>query len=118
MNQNQNPNKIQNPQSDSLPQVKGPQMNDRDRCNDILTTEKTMASHMNIAAWEASHQQFHQDLMTIVNETQDCHRDLFNVMFQKGWYKLDAENQNTLDQTYTQFSNYSSQFPYQASNVQ
>lgn len=115
MNQQQNQqqqNQIANPQSNSLPQVKGPEMNDRDRVNDILAYEKYLISNTNIAAWEASHQQLHQDLMTLCTETQACHRNLFNLMFQKGWYKLEAAEQQKLDQAYQQFSNYSSQFPY------
>ena len=106
-------NQISNPQSGNLPQVKGPEMNDRDRCNDILSTEKYLISNLNIAAWEASHSQLHQDLMTMINDTQSCHRKVFNLMFEKGWYKLEAEEQQKLEQTYQQFSNYSSQFPYQ-----
>lgn len=114
MSQNQNQNQIANPESSSLPKVKGPEMNDRDRINDILSMEKYMSSSTIIAAWEASHQQLHQDLMAIVSQTQACHRELYNTMFQKGWYKLEAAPQQQLDQTYQQFSNYATQFPYNA----
>jgi len=109
---NQNSKQIKNQQSGTLPQVKGPDMNDRDRVNDVLAMEKYLCSNTTIAAWEASHQQLHQDLIAIYNETQACHRELFNLMFQKGWYKLEAEEQQHLDQAYQQFSNYSTQFPY------
>jgi spore coat protein CotF len=111
--QSQSQNKIANPSSGNLPKVKGPQLNDRDRINDVLNMEKYLSSNTSISAWEASHQQLHQDILTIFSETQQCHRQLFNLMFQKGWYKLEAADQNQLDQTYQQFSNYSSQFPYQ-----
>lgn len=112
-NTNQNQNKIANPSSNTLPKVKGPEMNDRDRVNDVLAMEKHLISTSNIAAWEASHTQLHQDIMAICNDTQQCHRNLFNLMFQKAWYKLEAEDQQHLDQTYKQFSNYATQFPYQ-----
>lgn len=108
---NQNPNQIAN-QSSGLPNVKGPEMNDRDRLNDVLATEKYILYGSIIAAWEASHQQLYQDLMNIVQETADSHRELFNLMFEKGWYKLEAAEQQQLDQAYQQFSNYSTQFPY------
>jgi len=111
--QNQNKqNQIANPQSSTLPKVKGPEMNDRDRVNDVLATEKYLCYNISVAAWEASHSQLHQDLMSIYNETQACHREIFETMFQKGWYKLEAAEQQQLDQTYQQFSNYSTQFPY------
>lgn len=109
---NQNPQQVSQPQSPNTTQVKGPEMNDRDRANDILATEKYLIMSTNIAAWEASHQQLHQDIMMICNELQQCHREIFNLMFQKGWYKLEAEEQQKIDQVYQQFSNYSTQFPY------
>lgn len=110
--QGQNQNQISNPQSNALPQVKGPEMNDRDRVNDVLATEKYLISMSNIAAWEASHQALYQDINTICHELQDCHRQLYELMFQYGWYKLEAEEQQKLDQAYQQFSSYATQFPY------
>ncbi|WCK53966.1 spore coat protein [Aneurinibacillus sp. Ricciae_BoGa-3] len=105
-------NMIGNPKPTNEPKVKGPQMNDRDRMNDILATEKYLTDGFNIAAREASHAQLHRDIMTILNETHQCTRDAFEMMFQKGWYKIEAEDQSKLTQTFNQFSNYSSQFPY------
>lgn len=110
--QNQNPNVIKNPKPANEPQVKGPQMNDRDFLNDILLTEKYLTDSFNVAVREASHDSLHQDYMTILMETHQAQRHAFNLMFQKGWYKLEAEQQQKLDQAHKQFSNYSSQFPY------
>lgn len=110
--QGQNSNQIANPQSNALPQVKGPEMNDRDRVNDVLASEKYLITMSNIAAWEASHQELYQDIRTICTELDECHRNLYNLMFQNGWYKLEAEEQQKLDQAYQQYSNYSTQFPY------
>lgn len=110
---NQNPNVIQNPKPASTPEVKGPEMNDRDRINDVLTLEKYLTDSFNVSAREASHASLHRDNMTILNETHQRQYHLFEVMFQKGWYKLEAEQQAKLDQSHQQFQNYSSQFPYQ-----
>jgi spore coat protein CotF len=111
--QNQNPNMIKNPKPANEPQSKGPQMNDRDYVNDVLATEKYLTDSLNVAVREASHDSLHQDMLTILNETHQAQRDIFNAMFQKGWYKLEAEEQQKLDKAYQQFSNYSTQFPYQ-----
>jgi len=107
-----NNQQIANPQTAQLPQVKGPEMNDRDFLNDGLSTCKLIANGLNIATWEASHDQLHQDMMQMLTETQHCARDLYNLMFQNGWYKLEAEEQQKLQQTQQQFSGYSTQFPY------
>lgn len=116
MPQNTN-NVIKNPKPANEPQVKGPQMNDRDYLNDILATEKYLTDSFNVAAWEASNDALHQDVMTVLTECHQAARDAYNLMFQYGWYKLEAEEQQKLNQSYQQFSGYASQFPY-ASKVQ
>jgi spore coat protein CotF len=112
MNMNMNPNQIKNPKPANEPQVKGPEMNDRDRVNDILVLEKYLTDSFNVSAREASHRALHDDILTILNETHQCQYGLYELMFRKGHYSLEAEVQNKLDQTHQQFSGYSSQFPY------
>lgn len=109
MNQTQ---KIQNPET-NVP--KTPQMNERDFINDQLTTEKYMTASYNIALNEASNQNLYQDLATIFKETQDCQRNLYNLMFKNGWYALEQAEKQKIDQTYQQFTGYKTQLPY---NVQ
>ncbi|MFC5529869.1 spore coat protein [Cohnella yongneupensis] len=112
--QSQNQNQIANPQSGQLPTVKGPQINDRDLINDALSTSKYLTDSFNIAVKEASHNELHDDFNRILNETHKSARELYNLMFQKGWYKIEAEEQQKLQQAYQQFSGYSSQYPYPA----
>ncbi|MCF8012066.1 MAG: spore coat protein [Clostridiales bacterium] len=108
----QQKNTIKNPKTPGEPSVKGPQMYDRDRLNDILATEKYLTDGFNVMAREASHRQLYNDAMQILNETHHCTRDIFNLMFQKGWYKLEGEDSQKLQQLQQQFQNYTSQFPY------
>ncbi|MCA1024041.1 spore coat protein [Halobacillus litoralis] len=108
MNSNQ-PQKIQNPET-TVPQT--PQMNERDFVNDLLATEKYMTSSYSTALNEASNQAIYQDLATIFKETQDCQRNLYNLMFKHGWYALEQEENQKLDQAYQKFSGYQSQLPY------
>lgn len=113
MHQQQNsPNVIQNPKLPGEPQAKGIEMNDRDRINDCLSAEKWLTDNFNIMAREASHRELHQDLMGILNETHQCARDFFNLMFQQGHYKLEAEEQQKIQQSQQQFRQYAqTQFP-------
>ncbi|WP_449620918.1 spore coat protein [Robertmurraya sp. Marseille-Q9965] len=114
--QNQQPQQnkqIANPSTGQLPKVKTPEMNDRDFINDGLATCKYLTDSLNIAVREASHEQLYKDLLQMLEETHDSARHLFNVMFQNGWYKLEAAEQQKIDQAYQQFNNYSTQFPYQ-----
>lgn len=110
--QTQDNNQIANPQTGQLPKVKGPEMNDRDFINDGLSTCKYLTDSLNIAVREASHEELNSDMLRILMETHQSSRELFNLMFKNGWYKLEAEEQQKLDQAYKQFSNYSTQFPY------
>ena len=106
---NEQQEKIKNVKTE-VPQT--PQMNDRDFVNDLLSTEKYLTSSYSVALNEASHDSLHQDLLTIFNETQNAQRDLFELMFQKGWYTLEAEDDNKIQQAYQQYQSYASQFPY------
>lgn len=107
--------KIQNPET-QVP--KTPQMSERDFLNDMLSTEKYMSDSYSITLNEASHEQLYSTLENVFLETQRCQRDLFNLMFKKGWYSFDAENAQTLTQSYQQFTGYKSQFPYGAQGGQ
>lgn len=103
---------IANQQTGQLPKVKGPEMNDRDILNDALATCKYLTDSLNVAVREASHQELYQDMLAILNETHQSAREMFNLMFEKGWYKLEAEEQQKLQQAHQQFAGYSTQFPY------
>lgn len=116
--QNQNSQTIKNPKPQNEPQVKGPDMNDRDRVNDILALEKYLTDSFNVSAREASHPRLHQDVLTVLTETHQCQYEMYELMFRKGHYKLEAEQQTKLDQTYQQFNNYATQFPYQGTPIQ
>lgn len=100
--------KIQNP-STEFP--KTPQMNDRDFLNDMLSTEKYLSNSYSVALNEASHKQLYDDLLAIYTETQNMQHQLYNLMFQKGWYKLEAESAQKIQQSYQQHTGYLNQFP-------
>jgi spore coat protein CotF len=108
-----NPNEIKNPQTGQLPKVKGPEMNERDFLNDVLATEKYITDSISVFAREASNRVLHDQAMNILNESHVAARNLFEMMFKKGWYKLTAAPQTEIQQTGKQFQNYQTQEPYQ-----
>ncbi|MBS2970450.1 spore coat protein [Metabacillus sp. KIGAM252] len=105
-NQNQQSGKIGN-QETQVP--KTPQMNERDFVNDLLATEKYMTDAYCTAMNEMSHESLYKDIQSIFNETQDCQRHLYNLMFKNGWYKVEAEQAQKMQQTHQQFSGYAQQ---------
>lgn len=107
---------IRNPQTGQLPKVKGMEMNDRDRLNDMLATEKYLTDSLNIMQREASHRQLFDDVNLMLNETHQMGREAFNMMFEKGWYTMQGVDRNQVEKAQQQFANYhSSQLPF--SNV-
>ena len=92
---------------------KGPEFSDRDRLNDMLATEKYLTDGFNVFVREASHKNLFDDVLQILNETHHAARDVFNLMFQKGWYSLHPEQPSHMSQHYQKFSGYESQFPTQ-----
>ncbi|MBL5767188.1 hypothetical protein B5V88_14180 [Heyndrickxia sporothermodurans] len=105
----QNQQKIQNQQT---PVPESPRMSDRDLVNDLLSMEKYLTASYNNAMNEASHEALYQDLLSVFTETQNEQRELFNLMFQNGWYKLEAAEQQKVQQSFQQHQGYSNQFPY------
>lgn len=99
-------------QASTVPQVKTPEINDRDRLNEILSTEKYLASGYNTACNEASSEDLYRVQLQLLNEIHDAQRNLFNLMHQKGWYKIEAEDVNKISKKAQQFANYRTQFPY------
>ncbi|EGK07726.1 spore coat protein [Kroppenstedtia eburnea] len=95
------------------PQMKGPEMNDRDRLNDILAMEKYMSHSYGVAVNEASNDTLYQTQMSILTDIHQCQRDLFNLMHTKGWYRMDQANTQHITQAAQKFTNYQTQFPYQ-----
>ncbi|KAF1083914.1 Coat F domain protein [Sporotomaculum syntrophicum] len=112
MQNQQQPNMIKNPQSNLTPEVKSSRINDRDTLNLALSQEKFITDNLNVFVREASHRQLHNDVMRIFNETHAMTREFFDLMFRKGWYTLEPEQPQKMAQTYQQFSQYSTQFPY------
>lgn len=111
--QENNQRTIKNAKSESVPEQKSPDMNERDYLNDILANQKYLTDNFNVFAREASHEDLYNDVKQILMETHDNTRKLFNLMFEEGYYKLQAAQKEEIQQTQQQFSNYlDSQKPY------
>lgn len=93
------------------PQVKGPEFNDRDRLNDILTLEKYMTSSYNTGLNEMQNPKLHETVKSILCDEHAIQFQVFDTMWQKGWYKIEAADKQKIQQASQQFSGYKTQFP-------
>lgn len=104
MNNNQS-NMVSNPET-QVP--KTPEMNDADYLNAFLMTEKAIDGNYGIAMNEASNNKLYEEIGKICRDTKDMTRDLFNLQFKKGWYRLEKAEQQKIDtiaQEYQQKTN-------------
>lgn len=100
------------PQTSGLPTVKDATVNDRDRTQDLLAQEKYLTAAYTTALAEMSHEELTQ---VVKQNFETCHqlqRQLFNLMFHKGWYKLPVAGAEAVKQTVNQFKQYQTQFPF------
>lgn len=99
---------IQNPQT-QVPNT--PELNDRDYIELVLNDIKKMTGMgFPNALNEASNDTLFNELFQMYQETQQKQRELYNLMFQKGWYSINAEQKQKLMQTHQKFQGYQSQF--------
>lgn len=79
--------------------------NDYDKINDILLSLKSLLSDYTTFIIECSHQELAHQLIEIQKEVYHVQREIFDVMYSKGWYPLEAETQQKIQkivQEYTQ----------------
>lgn len=99
------------PKPPGEPQVKGPEFNDRDRVNDILAMEKYLTTAYNTGLNEMQNPRLHETIQGILGDTHNMQHRVFEEMWQKGWYKIEAAEPQKVNQAFDQFNNYKSQFP-------
>lgn len=90
-----NNNEISNPKVE-VPSTK--EMNDCDYITAQLTCEKDMSVNLVYALNEASNEVLYQALYPIFKETKDFQRRVYELMFQKGFYKLEKAETTKITQ--------------------
>lgn len=88
-----NNNMVNNPEQ---PITKNKEMNDSDYLNDMLATEKSLVNNYSIALNEASNDVFYNEIINLCKDTHTCQRNLYNLLFKKGWYKLEKAEQQKI----------------------
>ncbi|WP_027090735.1 spore coat protein [Thomasclavelia saccharogumia] len=65
--------------------------NDYDKINDILLCLKSLLSDYTTFIIESSNQELANKLISIQKEVYQIQREVFDVMYSKGWYPLKRE---------------------------
>ncbi len=92
-----NNNKICNPNTE-VP--KGIELNDKDYITAVLTCLKEMAKNYTVALTEASNETLYQKYFNVFTDISNLQREVYEVMFRKGWYQLEkAEEQKITEKS-------------------
>lgn len=82
----------------------GIEMNDMDYLNVVLTIEKNMSNNYSIALNEASNDYLFEDYFNLFEDTKDMGRDIYNLMFEKGWYQLEKAEDKKINEKISSFT--------------
>jgi spore coat protein CotF len=82
------------------------ELTEEEMLNDTLSSCKSLLSLLNIYATEASNEEIEDVIEDLYLQMKDNQRNLYKVMYKKGWYKLEKEDTKKINNAITKFNNY------------
>lgn len=73
-------------------------MNDKDYITTILSMEKQIVKDYAVAMTEASNDDLYNDYHDMFDDASELQREIYNLMFKKGWYCLEMAEDNKIMQ--------------------
>ena len=92
-----NNNQINNPKTE-VP--KGISINDKDYMNSLLSCLKEMVKNYATVLTEVSNETLYNEYKTMFDEYSSLQREVYELMFRKGWYTLEKVEKQKLDTKY------------------
>ena len=92
-----NNNQIKNPKT-STPT--GMNLNDKDYMNCLLSSLKELVKNYAISLTEASNENLYNQYKEMFDNYSDMQRDVFELMFRKGWYVLETAETQKINSKY------------------
>lgn len=90
-------NEIKNPKTE----VKtGINLNDKDYITNLLSSLKEMVKNYAVALTEASNEYLYQEYNNMFLEYSKLQRDVYELMFRKGWYVLKKADNMEINKKY------------------
>ena len=78
--------------------------NDYDKIDDVLLSLKSLLSDYTTFIIECSHLELQKKLIEIQKETYCSQREVFDLMYSKGWYKLEKQTPEKVQKIYQEYS--------------
>ena len=92
-----NNNQISNPKTE-VP--KGKSINDKDYMNSLLSCLKEMVKNYATVLTEVSNETLYNEYKLMFDEYSSLQREVYELMFRKGWYMIEQVEQQKLDNKY------------------
>ncbi|HWI50673.1 MAG TPA: spore coat protein [Symbiobacteriaceae bacterium] len=94
--------------------LKDPNVNDKDRMTDLLSSAKHISDSYDTAMNEASHDALFQVFKQNHSKVKDLERQIYTTMFKKGWYKLPVADAQSVATAFENARKVQSQLPFPA----
>ena len=78
----------------------GINMNDKDYINSLLSCLKEMTKNYALAMTESSCENLYEKYKMIFDNISELQRDVYELMFRKGWYCLEKAETQKINQKY------------------
>ncbi|MDD3453775.1 MAG: spore coat protein [Bacilli bacterium] len=95
-------NKIENNKTEVVEDMN---MNDEDILSTILSIEKNMSVNLAYSLNEASNEILYDELYSIFENVKDLQRDIYEIMFQYGWYSIEKADNSKINEEVNKFKN-------------
>ena len=92
-----NNNQISNPKTEVS---KGKSINDKDYMNSLLSCLKEMVKNYATILTEVSNETLYNEYKSMFDEYSSLQREIYELMFRKGWYMIEKVEQQKLDNKY------------------
>lgn len=80
-----------------------PSFGDRERMDDVLSSQKFMTEGYNIFANECATPALKSEFMNLLTEEHQIQHEIFTEMQKRGWYQTEQADQNKINQTKQKF---------------
>lgn len=78
----------------------GISLNDKDYLNSLLSSLKEMSKNYTLSLTEASNEVLYNEYKLMFNDYISMQRDVYELMFRKGWYVLENSDSNKINNKY------------------
>lgn len=79
-------------------------ISEEDILNIMLSFEKNMSDNYSVAINEMSNKVLYKKIISVFDDTKDMGREIYNLMYSKGYYNLTSETDSKIEKSFNKYS--------------